>query len=52
MRVVQEMRDKLHALAVPIQIPWGSEEHFKGVVDLVRMKLLTFDEGELERKWR
>lgn len=47
MRVVQEMRDKLHALAVPIQIPWGSEEHFKGVVDLVRMKLLTFDEGEL-----
>ena len=50
MRVVQEMRDKLHALAVPIQIPWGSEEHFKGVVDLVRMKLLTFDERELGAK--
>jgi elongation factor G len=44
-RVVKEMRSKLHALAVPVQIPWGSEEHFKGVVDLVRMKLLTFDEG-------
>lgn len=50
MRVVQEMRDKLHAPVVPIQIPWGSEEHFKGVIDLVRMKLLTFDEGELGAK--
>lgn len=49
-RVVGEMRAKLHAAAVPVQIPWGSEENFKGVVDLVRMKLLTFDEGELGSK--
>ncbi|MDD2239829.1 MAG: elongation factor G [Kiritimatiellae bacterium] len=47
MRVVQEMRDKLHAPVVPVQIPWGSEDHFKGVVDLVKMKLRTFDEGAL-----
>ena len=51
-RVVQEMRDKLHAAAVPVQIPWGREETFRGVIDLVRMKALTFDEGELGSKVR
>ena len=49
-RVVGEMRAKLHAPAVAAQVPWGSEERFKGVVDLVRMKLLTFDEGTLGAK--
>ncbi len=49
-RVVADMREKLHAPAVPVQIPWGCEEHFKGVVDLVRMKLLTFDEGGMGSK--
>jgi len=50
MRVVKELREKLHAPAVPVQIPWGREENFKGVADLVRMKLLTFDEGSLGAK--
>ena len=49
-RVVGEMRARLGAAAVPVQIPWGSEENFKGVVDLVRMKALTFDEVELGAK--
>ena len=49
-RVVGEMREKLKAPAVPVQIPWGSEDGFKGVVDLVRMKLLTFDEESLGAK--
>jgi elongation factor G len=49
-RVVAEMRTKLHALAVPIQIPWGSEDNFRGVVDLIRMKLLTFNEESLGTK--
>ena len=51
-RVVAEMRSKLGAPAVAIQIPWGREENFTGVVDLVRMKALTFDETSLGAKVR
>ncbi|NCA81470.1 MAG: elongation factor G [Opitutae bacterium] len=49
-RVVGEMREKLRAPAVPVQIPWGREEQFRGVVDLVRMRALTFDEEALGSK--
>ena len=49
-RVVAEMRAKLQARAVPLQIPWGREENFRGAVDLVRMKALTFDETSLGAK--
>jgi elongation factor G len=45
-RVVEMMKTRLKARPMPIQIPIGAEEHFKGVVDLVIMKALTFDEGE------
>ncbi len=45
-RVIEMMRTRLKARPMPIQIPIGAEEHFKGVVDLVIMKALTFDEGE------
>ncbi len=49
-RTVAQMRERLRAPAMPIQIPWGREDHFKGLVDLVRMKLLTFDEASLGTK--
>jgi len=39
---VQSMRDRLAAKPVPIQIPIGQEEHFRGVVDLVEMKAITW----------
>ena len=45
-RVVEMMKTRLKAKPCPIQIPIGAEEHFKGVVDLVLMKGLTFDEGD------
>ena len=47
-RVVAEMRDKLKAPAVPLQIPWGREDHFRGIIDLVRMKAEVYydDEGK------
>ena len=51
-RVVAELRTKLQARAVPLQIPWGREENFKGLVDLVRMRALTFDEDALGAKVR
>lgn len=41
-KVVREMREKLAAKPVPIQIPSGAESAFEGVIDLVEMKLLTF----------
>lgn len=41
-RVVQHMRDRLGAVAVPVQMPIGVEDHFEGVVDLIRMKAITW----------
>ena len=37
-RVVSMMKERLHANAVPIQLPIGSEDTFKGIVDLFEMK--------------
>jgi elongation factor G len=45
-RVCEMMRTRIKARPMPIQIPIGAEEHFKGVVDLVLMKGLTFSEGD------
>jgi elongation factor G len=39
---VQSMVDRLGARAVPIQLPVGQEEHFRGVVDLVEMRAITW----------
>ena len=43
--------DRLGANPVPIQIPIGAEENFQGVVDLVRMKAITFDQDEKGLAW-
>ncbi|MGE0548070.1 MAG: elongation factor G [Kofleriaceae bacterium] len=40
--VVADIRDRLGANAVPIQLPIGSEDSFSGAIDLVRMKLINF----------
>ncbi|MBI4913966.1 MAG: elongation factor G [Acidobacteria bacterium] len=45
-RVVEMMKSRLHAKPLPIQIPIGAEEHFKGVVDLVTMKAITFGDAD------
>jgi elongation factor G len=41
-RVVGEMRSKLAANPVPVQIPSGAEDRFDGVIDLISMEKLTF----------
>ena len=41
-RVVQMMKDRLQCNAVPIQLPIGSEDDFKGIIDLVEMKADVF----------
>jgi elongation factor G len=45
-RVCEMMRTRIKARPMPIQIPIGAEEHFKGVVDLVLMQAITFDESD------
>ncbi|NCO62069.1 GTP-binding protein, partial [Candidatus Kaiserbacteria bacterium] len=42
----QSILDRLSKKAVRIQLPWGAEENFKGVVDLIKMKAYVF-EGEM-----
>jgi len=44
-KVVDQMRTRLRANVVPIQIPIGAEEKFEGVVDLVRMKAIYWDDS-------
>jgi len=43
-RCVRMMKTRLNARPVPIQIPWGREEHFAGIIDLVEMKAIRFKE--------
>jgi elongation factor G len=46
-KVYEQMRQRLHANPVPVQIPVGAEENFKGVVDLVRMKAIYWNETDM-----
>ena len=41
-RVVQRMKERLDANAVPIQLPIGAESDFRGIVDLVHMKAIIY----------
>ena len=50
-RGVQMIKDRLKANPVPIQIPVGKEENFKGIVDLVSMKAIIWDEESLGAKF-
>src|SRR6059036_2247698 len=45
-RCVRMMKTRLNARPVPVQIPWGREEHFEGILDLIEMKAIRFKEEE------
>ena len=45
-RVVAMMKDRLHANAVPIQLPIGKEDTFRGIIDLVTMKAEVYYDNE------
>ncbi|EGK07387.1 elongation factor G [Kingella kingae] len=45
-RVVEQMRTRLRANPVPIVIPVGAEESFEGVVDLLKMKAIIWNEAD------
>ncbi len=46
MMVVDQLRERLGAKAVPLQMTIGAEEEFKGVVDLVKMKAIYWNESD------
>ncbi len=45
LRVVEQIKTRLGAKPVPLQLPIGAEENFKGVIDLVRMKAVYWDDA-------
>ena len=47
LRVVDQARDRLGANPVPVQLPIGSEENFKGVIDLIVMKSFYWDDSNM-----
>ena len=43
---MEQVKTRLGANPVPIQLPIGAEENFKGVVDLIRMKAIYWNEAD------
>lgn len=46
LRVVAQMKERLNANAVPLQLPVGAEDTFKGVIDLIKMKEIIWNEAD------
>jgi len=49
---VASIKEKLGARPLPLQIPIGSEDRFRGMVDLVKMKAITFDDETMGAKYQ
>ncbi len=49
--VVEMMKNRLSAEPIVIQLPIGAESEFKGIVDLVRMKAVAYDEASFGSSW-
>ena len=50
-KVYEQMRSRLKANPVPIQVPIGAEEKFEGVIDLVKMKAVYWDDSSQGMKF-
>ncbi len=46
LRAVEQIRTRLKGNAVPLQLPIGAEDNFKGVIDLVKMKAINWNEAD------
>ncbi|MDD2672884.1 MAG: elongation factor G [Syntrophales bacterium] len=44
---VRMMKARFDSIPLPVQLPYGREENFRGCIDLIRRKLITWDEGGL-----
>jgi len=47
LRVVEQIKERLGATPVPLQLPIGAEETFEGVVDLIKMKAIYWDDASM-----
>ena len=50
-RAVESMRDRLGAKAIPIQLPLGTEDEHRGVIDLTRMQAVVFEDDSKGAKY-
>ena len=50
-QVLNQVKERLGAKAVPIQLPWGTEDQLQGVIDLVEMKGLRWKSSDLGSKY-
>lgn len=46
LKVVKQMKERLGANSIPMQLPIGAEDEFKGVIDLVKMKTIRWSEDD------
>ncbi len=46
-KVERQLRERLRANPVPVQVPIGAEENYRGVVDLVKMKAILWSEVDM-----
>jgi len=46
-KVIESLREKLGAVPLVMQIPWGAEDQFQGVIDLIRMKAIVWEDETL-----
>jgi elongation factor G len=51
LKVVEQIKERLGGIAVPMQIAIGAEENFAGVVDLIRMKAIYWEEDNMGSKY-
>ncbi|MBS0420690.1 MAG: elongation factor G [Proteobacteria bacterium] len=52
LRCVDMIKTRLNARPLPVQLPIGSEDNFKGMVDLVEMKALVWDSDDKDAEWQ
>lgn len=51
-KCVESIRERLQCVAVPLQVPIGTEENFIGIIDLVEMRAVIYEEETLGAKYR
>jgi elongation factor G len=52
LRCVEMIKTRLNARPLPVQLPIGSEDNFKGMIDLVEMKALVWDSDDKDAEWQ
>src|ERR1700741_4665145 len=52
LRCVDMIKTRLGARPLPVQLPIGSEDNFKGMIDLVEMKALVWDSDDKDAEWQ